>query len=524
VYVADTNNHCIRLISGSTITTFAGTGGTAGYTGDAAAATSAKLNQPSGLALDSSGNLYIADTANNVIRKVAGTTITTVVGNQGSGAGFGGDGGVATLANLNTPTAIAFDAAGNMYIADTGNSRVRKVDAKTNIITTYVGESGGTLGTAGKLDHPTGVWVDASGALYIADSGNARLARFVPPTSFANVAGTNVPGFAGDLGLAVRAQLNKPTAIAMDGAGNIYVADTNNSRIRKINPDGIITTIAGKGGASYTGDGGVGTAAGMSFPRGLAVDASGTVYVADSQNNVIRTLTPTFPAISPNGVTNAASYATKVSPGALASVFGSAFGVATYQADDGYAWPLTANQVSVKVNGVAAPLYFVSPGQINFQVPWETPTTGTVNVSVVVNGGSSNVVAVPVGTAAPGLFYLPTGAAIVQNTPSYTLNDSTNPAPVGSTIIAYLTGSGPVSPAVKNGTPTPDSPYTMATSTATAKIGTQTASVAFTGLTPGFVGLAQMNIVVPSGLAAGVYPLTVTIDGQTSNSALVAVK
>jgi len=170
-----------------------------------------------------------------------------------------------------------------------------------------------------------------------------------------------------------------------------------------------------------------------------------------------------------------------------------------------------------------AQLFFVSPGQINFQVPWATPTAGTVNVAVLVNGGSSNTVAVPVGTAAPGLFYNPaSGAAIVQNLPSFTLNDPSNPAPTGSTIVAYLTGSGPVSPAAKDGTPT--SVLTNATSTVTAKIGSANATVAFTGLTPGFIGLAQMNIVVPPGLAPGVYPLSVTIDGQTSNSATIAVK
>jgi adhesin/invasin len=175
------------------------------------------------------------------------------------------------------------------------------------------------------------------------------------------------------------------------------------------------------------------------------------------------------------------------------------------------------------VNGVAAPLYYVSPGQINFQVPWATPTAGTVNVAVLVNGGSSNTVAVPAGTAAPGLFYNPaSGTAIVQNLPSFTLNDPSNPAPTGSTIVAYLTGSGPVSPAAKDGTAT--SVLTNVTSAVAAKIGSANATVAFTGLTPGFIGLAQMNIVVPPGLTPGVYPLSVTIDGQTSNSATIAVK
>jgi uncharacterized protein (TIGR03437 family) len=525
VYIADTGNHCIRKISGGTITTIAGTGGTIGFSGDGAAATAALLNAPSGLAFDSKGNLYIADTGNNVIRKITGSTISTVAGIQGQGAAYGGDLGLATSANLSGPTAIAFDAAGNYYIADSGNNLVRKVDTN-GIITSFVGASGGSAGTAGKLTAPNGLFFDATGALYIADSGNNRLAKFVPPSAFSNFAGNLTSGFSGDGGPALSAKLAKPVGIAMDTAGNIYVADANNSRIRKITPDGIINTIAGKGGANYGGDGGNATDANLSFPRNVAVSSNGTVYIADTGNHAIRVLNPTFPAISPNGVTNAASYATRISPGALASIFGTGFGTSTFQADDGFNWPTSTNNfVSVKVNGVSAPLYYVSPGQINFQVPWSTPTSGTVNVSVVVNGGSSNVVAVPVGTAAPGLFYLPSGAAIVQNAPSYTLNDPSNPAPTGSTIIAYLTGSGPVKPAAQDGVPTPTGTLTLtaATSVVSAKIGSANATVSFTGLAPGFIGLVQMNIVVPS-LTPGVYPLIVTIDGQTSNSATIAVK
>jgi uncharacterized protein (TIGR03437 family) len=306
----------------------------------------------------------------------------------------------------------------------------------------------------------------------------------------------------------------------------MYVADSNNSRIRKITQDGIINTIAGKGVPNYGGDGGIATSALLSFPHSVAVSPTGTIYIADTGNHVIRTLTPTFPAIYSGGVTNAASYATRISPGALAAVFGTGFGSTTFQADDGFAWPTTTTGlVSVKVNGVAAPLYFVSPGQINFQVPWATPVTGTANVAVVVNGGSSNVASVAVGTAAPGLFYYPaSGAAIVQNTPDYSLNSPSNPAPAGSTIIAYFTGSGPVSPAAKDGTPLRSDTLTWATAAYSAQIGTAAATVSFAGLTPGFIGLGQMNIVVPPTLAPGVYPLTITIDGQTSNSATIAVK
>jgi uncharacterized protein (TIGR03437 family) len=525
LYVADTANHCIRMVSanGSNITTIAGTGGTAGSTGDGAAATAALLSLPGGLALAPNGDLYIADTGNHVIRKISGGTITTVAGMIGQ-PGYGGDLGPATSANLISPTAVTFDAAGNYYIADTGNNLIRWVNITTGIINTYVGASGGSTGTAGKLSSPNGLAFDAGGALYMADSGHQSVDKFVLPSVFSLFAGNQNAGFSGDGGPAISAKLNKPTGIAIDLAGNMYVADSNNSRIRKITPDGIINTIAGKGGANYGGDGGIATSASLSFPHSVAVSPNGTIYIADTGNHVIRTLVPTFPAIS--GVTNAAGYATRISPGALAAIFGTGFGASTFLADDGFPWPTTtASLVSVKVNGVAAPLYFVSPGQINFQVPWATPATGTANIAVLVNGGSSNVAAVPVATAAPGLFYDPaSGNAIAQNTPDYSLNSPSNPAPAGSTIVAYFTGSGPVAPAAKDGSPLRSDVLTRVTSAYSAQIGSATATVSFAGLTPTYIGLGQMNIVVPSTLSPGVYPLTITIDGQTSNSATIAVK
>jgi uncharacterized protein (TIGR03437 family) len=513
IFIADTVNHRIReiLASNGNIKTVAGNG-TAGYTGDKGQAASAELNQPSGVAVDGSGNLYIADTNNHVIRKVtSGGVISTFAGNNQ--AGSSGDGGAANVAQLNSPTAVALDSANNVYIADTGNNTIRVVAPNGNINT--------IIGT-GNLTKPTSIAVDASGVLYLTDPGNNRVAKFTGGR-LTIVAGTSVPGFSNDGGQATAAQLNNPKGVAVDAAGNLYITDTNNCRIRKVTPDGVITTIAGNAKIGYTGDGGPATAASLSFPYGLALDASGNIYFTDSNNHALRELQPAFPVISQNGVGNAASGLPQISPGALASVYGTNFAGAEYRAQS---LPLGTSMggVTVTVNGVPAPLLYVGPTQINFQVPWSTqPGTGAVVVSVA--GGASNSASVPVKAAGPGLFYqAANGFAIAANFPSNTLNGAGNPAPAGSTIIAYLTGSGPVSNTPADGAAASSGPLSTVSSSFSAAVGSAPAEVTFLGLAPGFVGVVQANITVPAGLAPGTYPLTVTIGGETSNAASIAVK
>jgi uncharacterized protein (TIGR03437 family) len=517
LYIADSQNHRVRMVSGGTITTIAGNG-TAGYLGDVAAATAAELNNPSGLAFDSAGNLYISDTNNHVIRKITGTTISTFAGTQGLGPGYGGDGGLANVSTLNFPTGLLFDSAGDLFIADNGNNLIRRIDASTSIITSYLGAGA----TQGKLDHPNAMALDASGAMYIADSNHNRIGKWAAP-NFINLVGTEVAGFSGDGGPAAFAQLNHPAGLALDASGSLYIADSNNSRIRKVAPDGTISTIAGRGGASYSGDGGSATLAFLSNPRTLLMKSDGTIYIADTGNAVIRVLAPTYPVINSGGVGNAASYATKLSPGMLAAVFGTGFGTATLQSGATGNWPTTLGGVGVTVNGIAAPVYYVSPGQINFQVPWASPVSGTVGVAVTLNGGSSSSVNVPVATAAPGLFVLASKQAAVENS-DFSVNDPSNPAKVGSTIFAFLTGSGPVAPAAASGVPASTTTLVYATASVSATIGGLPATVSFAGLAPGFIGLVQLNIIVPTSLSAGSYPLIVTIDGQASNAAPITLK
>ena len=291
LYIADTLNYRIREISHGTITTVAGTG-TNGFTGDGGPATAAELFAPYGVAVDVAGNLYIADASNQRIRKVTNGTITTFAGNEQYR--FSGDGGPAISATFSVPQGLALDATGAVYIGD--SNRIRRVS--NGIITTVAGNgSYGFSGDGGPATsaaiQSTGVAVDAGGNFYIADNGNARL-RKVSNGIITTVAGTGRISFSGDGGLATSAALEGPYSVALDASGNIYMADSGNNRIREVS-NGIITTLAGSGPSctsttcgSFSGDGGPATGATLAEPNGVAVDATGNVYIADTLNNRIR--------------------------------------------------------------------------------------------------------------------------------------------------------------------------------------------------------------------------------------------
>ena len=284
LYIADTLNHRIRKVSSSGVITTVAGGGTS--LGDNVAATKAQLGSSLSIALDSAGILYIADTDNNRIRKVSNSVITTVAGN--GTRGFSGDNGPPTGARLDLPSAVAVDSAGNLYIADTDNNRIREVS--NGVITTVAGgrTSLGDNGpaTSAQLNAPTGVTVDPAGNLYIADSGNARI-RKVSNAVITTVAGNGTQGFSGDNGLATSAQLVNPYGLAIDPAGNLYIADSSNNLVRKVS-NGVITTVAGNGTPGFSGDNGPAASAQLASPAGVAVDSGGNLYIADSLNNLVR--------------------------------------------------------------------------------------------------------------------------------------------------------------------------------------------------------------------------------------------
>jgi hypothetical protein len=267
------------------ITTVAGNG-TNSFSGDGGAANNAALNSPFGVSVDASGNVFIADSGNNRIRKVATNgIITTVV-----------DYNAVNPYYLSNPQGVAVDVNGNVFIADTDNALIRKLDTNNNVANVAGNRNWGFSGDEGYatnawLNKPVAIAVDSGGNMFIADNWNNRIRKVATNGIITTIAGVTGVGFSGDGGVATNASLYNPFGVAVDGRSNIFIADSGNNRIRKIATNGIITTVAGNGVGGYSGDGGPATNAWLSMPRGLAVDAGGNLFIADSGNNVIRMLT-----------------------------------------------------------------------------------------------------------------------------------------------------------------------------------------------------------------------------------------
>ncbi len=276
------------------VSTIAGTGNQE-YSGDGGQALDAEISLPTGIAIDNAGNIYFSEVGNSVVRKIATDGVITTVAGMIGQFGFSGDGGIATSAKLNFPTGIGVDTNGNLYICDKENHRIRKVDVSGNITTVAGNGTEGSDGDGGQaisaqLNTPQGVVIDANGNLYICDDLNNKIRKVTTNGIIATIAGTGEYGFSGDDGLATAAKLKSPVDIDIDIAGNIFFADDD--RIRKIDGNGIITTVAGKQSFDeFNGDGGLAVDAKFNEPRGVIIDALGNIFITDSSNHRIRKVT-----------------------------------------------------------------------------------------------------------------------------------------------------------------------------------------------------------------------------------------
>lgn len=547
LYIADQNNHRIRKVTtDGTISTVAGNG-TPNFTGDGGSPTSATLSSPQGVAVDSSGNLYIADSGNHVIRKVAGGKISTIAG-TGQIPGLAGDTGAATGALLNHPSALALDAAGNLYIADTSNNVIRKLDTK-GIITTFAGYSGadfsgdGGPATKAALNNPSGIAVDSAGRVYIADTRNSRIRIVTTDGNIATFAGTSLRGFSGDGGPATKAEFSNPEGVTVDSAGNVIVVDSFNNRIRRITLDGNIATIAGSNGAGSSGDGGPATKAQLKFPSAAAVDSAGRVYIADNQNNSVRLLTPSAPEAAPpvifaRGVGSAAAFGGfgNVAAGTWIEIYGSNLATSTrlWKGSDfvGVNAPTSLDGVSVSIGGQPALVDYVSPGQVNAQIPTNVGT-GPQQLILTNTVASTAAYSVTVNATLPGLLAPPSFVvggkqyvtALFSDGATYVLPTgaiagvASRPAKAGETITLYGIGFGPVTPAPQAGQ------VVQAANTLTLPLQIQfggvDATASYAGLAPGQIGLYQFNVVVPNVGANDALPLTFSLGGTAGTQTLV---
>ncbi len=418
LFIVDNGNRRIRKVDKSgVITTVAGSGGS-GFSGDGGPATGATFswgfNGHLGIAVDGAGNLYIPDLSNQRVRKVDPQGIITTVAGNGV-RDNSGDGGAATSAGLVDPIAVAIDRGGNIYIAESAGNRVRKVDT-TGIITTAAG--GGPLSGNGDggpatyavLNAPWALALDGAGNLYIGDVTARRVRKVDTSGIITTVAGNGSTTDSGDGGSATKAGFAL-TGLAADSAGNIFISESSN-RIREVNTSGIINTIAGTGTGGYAGDGGPATSANLNSPGDALVDSAGNLYIADFFNNRVREVVgiaqSTIPSVATGGVVSASAFGefSSISPGSWIEIYGSNLAADTrgWTASDfsGVNAPTSLDGTSVIIGGQPAFVAFISPGQVNVQAP-SGIGAGSQQVIVTTGAGASSPDTVNMNAVEPGL-------------------------------------------------------------------------------------------------------------------------
>ncbi|MBM3757002.1 MAG: hypothetical protein FJW38_23840, partial [Acidobacteria bacterium] len=409
ILVSDQIDNRVRTISPAGLASTLAGNGIFGIGGGGGQAANAQVGAPRGLAFDSSGNLFIASGAGATLRRVTPAGVLTNI--AGGTGGFLGDNGPAVNARLLGVSGVATDSAGNLYVADTSNNRVRRIASISQTITTIAG--GATSGFSGDggpaasalLTDPRDVAVDRAGNIYIADTGNSRIRRIDSNGVITTVAGNGSATFSGDGGAATAAAIGLPFSVVPDEAGNLFFSTGN--RIRRVAAASQqISTIAGGAEGSFSGDGALATNARFDFPAGLALDAAGNLYVADRRNFRVRKLTSA--RIVAEGVTNGATFrAGAVAPGEIISIFGFDLGPAAAQGLEVGAngrVTTTLGGTQVTFDGVPAPLLLVSPGQVNAIVPYAVAGKESTRMQVTYQNRPTNTITLPVTASAPGVF------------------------------------------------------------------------------------------------------------------------
>jgi uncharacterized protein (TIGR03437 family) len=594
LFFTDGQSRSIRKVSSGVITTVAG----GGSLPDSFPAIGAQISGPNGVAVDSAGNLYISDNVSNSVRKVTKGFITTVAGT--GTYGYSGDGGPATQAQLAFPSGIAVDSSGNVFISDTNNNRVRKLSNR--IITTVAGtgfapgfDGDGGPANLAQLNFPAGLALDAAGNLYIADGNRIRK---VSNGVIGTVAGSTTPGFSGDGGPAISAQLNSASGIAVDPAGNLYIADAGNRRIRKVS-GGMITTVAGDGSPMFNPDGSPATGGGLEFFLanqpfiGVAVDSAGNVFFTDagrvrllasstacgvsarpgslqapaSGGNLVisvqtdpacpwsiaglpdwltvasatpsgsglvavtlfatgsgsaRTATifaattvikvdqpaGSFGSASVTAVTNSGSNrGGPVAPGEIVVVYGSGIGpsqLVQFRPDSAGLVGTGLAGTQVFFNGIPSPIVYTSATQVAAIVPYGVSGVAQLTVTYAPTQGVA-VATVPSTAAAPGVFTADSsgkGLAAALNLDG-SVNSAANPARIGSFISLWVTGEGQTWPAGLDGRLASD-PLPQPLLPVGVTIGGKSANLSYAGGAPGLVaGVMQINAQIPTGITAG---------------------
>lgn len=525
-----------------------------GFLGEDVVATEARLNQPFGVAADSAGNIYIADTGTNRIRRIDSRGVITTFAGTGA-AGYTGDGGVSISAELSGPSSVAFDSAGNLLVTDTGNNAIRSI-SPAGLIATVVQPA--------SLNQPEYA-LASGGNIYVSNTGAHTVVMVDAQGVVHPLAGTGTAGSSGDAGPATSATLDSPRGLAIDSQGNLYIADEGAGVVRMVTPGGVISTItspgngpwispsglsfssdgsllvadsgtddiralhgggavsvlAGTGSAGFSGDTYLGTSAQLDAPHSVFAASNGTILIADTANNRIRVLS-LLPAVTPPNtpmvkVVDAASGAPGAfAPGEIAEVIG-AFTLGAQPASapaHAAQLPLYLGDTQVNINGLPVPLLMVGSGQINLQIPYGISGSQSALLQIFYQGELLVTETLRIGASHPGLYTYGSRSQAMALMPNGTYNQQSNPVAAGSSVTVYLTGDGLTNGSNASGVPrtSPVAPVLPVNVTLDSKA---VALISATEAT-GTEGLLQVVFALPSNLAVGSHTVRVQVGSMTT--------